>query len=138
MDVIVLLGRIVFSYLFISSGVNHIMQRQAMSGYAAHKGVPQALAATVASGVMILVGGAMVLLGVWADLGALLIAAFCFPTALLMHAFWKESDPQAKMMDMIQFTKDMALGGAALMLFAFFAATPDLGLTITGPLFSLH
>jgi uncharacterized membrane protein YphA (DoxX/SURF4 family) len=137
MDVLVLLGRIVFAYLFISSGVAHITQRKAMAGYAAQKGVPQALVAVLVSGAMILVGGVLVLLGIWADLGALLIAAFCFPTALLMHAFWKESDPQSKMMEMVQFSKDMALGGAALMLFAFFAHTGDLGLTITGPLFSL-
>ena len=138
MDVIVLIGRIVFAYLFISSGVAHIMQRKAMSGYAASKGVPQAMPAVLVSGAMILLGGIMVLLGIWADLGSLLIAAFCFPTAILMHGFWKETDPQAKMMEMVQFSKDTALGGAALMLFAFFAATENLGLTITGPLFSLH
>lgn len=138
MDVIVLIGRILFCYLFISSGVNHILQRKGMAGYAAHKGVPQALVAVLVSGAMILVGGVFVLLGIWADLGALLIAAFCVPTAILMHPFWKESEPQAKMMEMVQFTKDLALGGAALMLFAFFAGTPGLGLTITGPLFHLH
>ena len=138
MDVLILLGRIVFSYLFISSGVNHIMKRNDMAGYAAHKGVPQALVATLVSGAMILLGGVMVLLGIWADLGSLLIAIFCFSTAVLMHTFWKESEPQSKMMEMVQFTKDLALGGASLMLFAFFAGTGDLGLTLTGPLFSLH
>jgi putative oxidoreductase len=138
MDVIVLIGRIVFCYLFISSGVNHIMHRKMMAGYAGSKGVPQAMVAVLVSGAMILVGGIFVLLGIWADLGALLIAAFCFPTAVLMHGFWKETDPQAKMMEMVQFSKDTALGGAALMLFAFFAHTSDLGLTITGPLFNLR
>lgn len=138
MDVIVLLGRIAFCFLFISSGVNHVLQRKAMAGYAAHKGVPQAMVAVLVSGAMILVGGIMVLLGIWADLGALLIAAFCFPTAVLMHAFWKETDEQSKMMETVQFSKDVALGGAALMLFAFFAHVGDLGLTITGPLFTLH
>jgi uncharacterized membrane protein YphA (DoxX/SURF4 family) len=34
-----------------------------------------------ASGLMILVGGILIALGVWADLGALLIAAFLVPTA---------------------------------------------------------
>lgn len=137
MDVIVLLGRIIFSYLFITSGIGHIVQRKAMAGYASHRGVPQALVAVLVSGVMILVGGVLVLLGIWADLGALLIAAFCFPTAVLMHAFWKETDPQSKMMEMVQFSKDMALGGAALILFAFFAHNGDLGLTLTEPLFTL-
>lgn len=137
MDVLVLLGRIAFVFLFISSGVNHIVNRKMMAGYAASKGIPQALPAVLVSGLMILAGGIMVLLGIWADLGSLLIAAFLFPTAVLMHGFWKETDAQAKQMEMIQFSKDIALGGAALMLFAFFAHTTDLGLTLTGPLFHL-
>ena len=42
------------------------------------------------------------------------------------------------MTEMTAFSKDIALGGASLMLFAFFAYAGDnLGLTITGPLFHL-
>lgn len=139
MDILVLLGRIVFSYLFISGGVNHILHRKMMAGYAGHKGVPMPMISVLASGGLILLGGISVLFGIWADLGSLFLVAFCFPTAVLMHAFWKESDAQAKNMEMVQFTKDVALGGASLMLFAFFAFTGhDLGLTLTGPLFSLR
>ena len=66
------------------------------------------------------------------------VRAALVPTALIIHAFWKETDPQAKQMEMVQFQKDLALAGAALMLFAFFAHVgDDLGLTITGPAFSL-
>jgi hypothetical protein len=38
--------------------------------------VPAAVAATVGSGLLLLVGGLSVLLGVWADLGALLLVLF--------------------------------------------------------------
>jgi len=42
-------------------------------------------------------------------------------------------------MEMTQFSKDLGLAGAALMLFAFFAYVgEDLGLTLTGPLFNLR
>ncbi|MFD9968708.1 hypothetical protein ACFWYA_11075 [Streptomyces sp. NPDC059011] len=78
------------------------------------------------------------MLGVWADLGALLIAVFVLPTALIMHAFWKETDPRTRQTEQISFLKDTALGGAALVMLAFFAyAGHDLGLTLTGPLFHL-
>jgi uncharacterized membrane protein YphA (DoxX/SURF4 family) len=87
---------------------------------------------------LILAGGLSVLLGIWADLGALALVVFLVPTALVIHAFWKETDPQAKQMEMVQFQKDLALAGAALMLFAFFAYVgDDLGLTITGPAVNL-
>ncbi|NEE03225.1 DoxX family protein [Phytoactinopolyspora halotolerans] len=137
MDVVVLIGRILFVILFLGSGMSHLTSTQGMAGYAQSRGVPQARLAVLVSGVLIVVGALMVLLGIWADLGALLLVAFLAPTALLMHAFWKEEDAQTRQTEMVQFMKDMALAGAALMLFAFFAHVDDLGLTITGPLFSL-
>lgn len=138
MDVLVLIGRIVFTVLFLSSAYGHLRQSEAMAGYATSRGVPAARVAVLGSGVLLLIGGLSVLLGVWHDLGALLLVIFLVPTAVLMHGFWKEADPQAKQLETISFTKDMALAGAALMLFALFAHVGhDLGLTITGPLFHL-
>jgi putative oxidoreductase len=138
MDVIVLIGRILFAVLFLFSGIAHLTSTDAMAGYAQSKGVPSARAAVLGTGVLLLVGAVMLILGLWPDLGALLIVLFLVPTALLMHNFWKETDPGAKMNEQVQFNKDMALAGAALALFAFFAYVgDDLGLTLTGPLFDL-
>jgi uncharacterized membrane protein YphA (DoxX/SURF4 family) len=135
---IVLIGRILFAAIFVASAFGHLTQTQAMSGYAQAKGVPAARPAVLVSGLVILAGGLMVLLGLWADLGALLLVVFLVPTAVLMHPFWKETDSGAKQMEMIQFQKDIALAGAALITFALFAyAGDDLGLTLTGPVFDL-
>ncbi|MER5262862.1 DoxX family protein [Actinosynnema sp. NPDC002837] len=136
MDVIALIGRILFVFLFFGSAMGHLTQTEAMAGYAASKGVPSAKAATFGSGVLMVVAGLMLLLGVWADLGALLLVLFLLPTAFLMHNFWKETDPQTKQVEMIQFNKDVALAGGALMFFGLYAGPgSELGLTITGPLF---
>ena len=137
MGVIVLIGRILFAALFLASAVGHFTQTDMMAGYAKARGVPYARFAVLAGGVLLGVGGLLVLLGIWPDLGALCLFLFLAPTAVLMHGFWKETDPQSKQMEMIQFQKDTALAGASLMLFAFFAHVDDLGLTITGPLFHL-
>ncbi|MFI6869758.1 DoxX family protein [Nocardia sp. NPDC050406] len=137
MDVVVLIGRILFVVLFLSSGIGHLTQADGMAGYAQSKGVPMPKLAVQVSGVVLVLGALMVLFGVWADLGALLLVVFLLPTAFLMHAFWKEADAMAKQNEMIQFNKDVSLAGAALALFAFFAHTAELGLTVTGPLFSL-
>ena len=77
-----------------------------MTGYAQYKKVPLAKVSVYVSGVMILLGGLYILLGFYADLGALLIAIFLIPTAFLMHAFWKESDAMAKQNETIAFFKD--------------------------------
>jgi uncharacterized membrane protein YphA (DoxX/SURF4 family) len=136
MDVVALIGRILFAALFLGSAFGHLTQTEAMAGYAGAKGVPQPRLAVLASGVLMLVGALMVLLGIWMDLGALLLVVFLVPTALLMHPFWKESDAQARQLEMIQFQKDLALAGGALLILALYGGfAEDLGITITGPLF---
>ncbi|MFE6864235.1 DoxX family protein [Nocardia sp. NPDC057668] len=137
-NVLVLIGRILFAALFLGSAMGHLTKADAMAQYAQFRGVPSPKLAVIGSGVLLLVGGLSVLFGVWADLGALLLVIFLLPTAFLMHPFWKETDPEAKQTEMISFNKDVALAGAALMLFAFFSAAGHcLGLTLTGPLFNL-
>jgi putative oxidoreductase len=133
MEIVFLIARILFVALFLGSAFGHLTQTEAMAGYAGSKGVPQPKLATQASGVLILVGALSVLLGVWGDLGSLLLVAFLVPTAVLMHAFWKETDAMNKQMEMVQFNKDTALAGAALAFYVVFRADPDL--TITNSLF---
>ena len=137
MDVLILIGRILFAALFLPAAVNHFVNADAMAGYTQAQGVPAARAGVLGSGVLLLLGGLSVLLGIWPDLGALLLAVFLVPTALLMHAFWKEADPQTKQLQQVQFSKNIALTGASLMLIGLFAIAGDeLGLVITGPLFA--
>lgn len=52
-----------------------------------------------------------------------------------MHGFWKETEPAARQMEMVQFNKDVALAGAALAFLWVFSA--GVGLTVTGPLLGL-
>lgn len=138
MDILVLIGRILFSAVFLSAAMGHLTQTKGMAGYAAAKGVPFAWAATFVGGIVLALGGVSVLLGIWADLGALLLVVFLVPTAVLMHAFWKESG-EARATEMNQFFKDLALAGAALALAGLFSfAGDELGLTLTGPLFDLR
>ncbi|RPF26186.1 DoxX family protein [Georgenia muralis] len=138
MDVLVLLGRVLFGLLFVGSGYGHLAQRQMMAAYAAGKGVPAANVMVPLTGLQILVGALMVALGIWPDVGALLLVAFLVPTAFIMHGFWAETDPGAKAMEQTQFLKDLALAGAALVMFAVFAYLgDDLGLVLVSPLFTL-
>ena len=133
MDFVLLVGRILFVALFLASSMGHLTQSKAMGAYAGSKGVPSPVLATQLSGVLILLGGISVLFGLWGDLGSLFLVVFLLPTALLMHAFWKETEPMAKQMEMVQFNKDAALAGGALVLFWAFSQDP--GLTITHSLF---
>ncbi len=119
MEIIYVIGRILFAGLFISSGYGHIAKVKDMSGYAKSMGVPAAGFMTVLTGIMILVGGLMIIFNFEMFYGALLILLFLLPTSFMMHAFWKLKDPGMKQMQQIMFMKNISLAGAALMLMYF-------------------
>lgn len=137
MDVVLVIGRVLFALLFINSGIAHLTKLEAMTGYAKYKKVPAAKLGVIVSGLMILIGGLYVALGIYADLGALLIALFLIPTSFLMHAFWKETDATAKQNESIGFFKNLSMAGAALIIFALVATGTDFGPSITSSFFSL-
>ncbi|MBF6620582.1 MAG: DoxX family protein [Patulibacter sp.] len=135
MDIVFLVGRILLAVIFLLSAVGHLTQSKGMAQYAASKGVPAAEAGVIASGVVFALGGIALVLGIWVDLAALALALTLIPVTLMMHAFWKESDAQAKQGEQIHFNKNLALIGAMLILFFFVNQAQDIPAGITGPLF---
>ena len=134
-EIALIVGRVLFALLFVSSGINHFTQNSAMTGYAKYKKIPMANISVYVSGLMLVLGGIYIALGFYADLGALLIAIFLIPTAFLMHAFWKESDATAKSNERIAFFKDLSLAGAALIIFALLRGGADFGSNVGTLLF---
>ena len=110
-----LIGRAIFGGYFIMSGINHFKQRKQMSQYAALKKVPKPDLAVQVTGAMMIVGGASILLGIKPKLGSLAVIGFLAGVSPVMHDFWNEPSEQ-RMNDMINFTKNMALAGGAMVL----------------------
>ena len=137
MEIVLLIARVLFAMLFINMGIMHFTKLEAMTGYAKYKKIPAAKFSVMLAGLMILVGGIYIAFGIYADLGALLIALFLIPTAFLMHGFWNESDETAKQNETVHFFKDLSLAGAALIVFALVGAGADFGPSITGAFFTL-
>ena len=136
MDAVILIGRILFGAVFLGGALGHFTQADTLAGYAESKGVKPGKLAVLGAGVWMLVGGLLVIVGAWPDLGALMLAVFLLPTAFVMHAYWREQDPQARFSEQAHFNKDISLAGAALALFGFFVtAGATTGLQLTGPLF---
>ena len=110
------LGRAIFGGYFLYNGINHFLNEKMMSQYAASKGTAAPDAAVTASGAMLVAGGVSILAGVKPREGLAAIIGFLIPVSLQMHRFWDEQEPERRMSEMINFTKNMALVGAALML----------------------
>jgi uncharacterized membrane protein YphA (DoxX/SURF4 family) len=116
MRAVFLLGRAIFGGFFVQNGLHHFQDRQTMSAYAASKGVPNPDVAVVASGALMLAGGLSVLSGWKPRQGLGAIVGFLVPVSLMMHRFWEVEDQQQRMPETVNFMKNMALAGAALML----------------------
>lgn len=114
--IIFLIGRLLLGGFFIQSGFKHFKFISMMAGYSQSKGIPAPKAAVAFTGFLLLVGGLSILLGVYPTIGAIALIIFFVPVTYLMHAFWKVADPQAKMGETVNFSKNIALLGALLML----------------------
>ncbi len=111
-----LLGRLAFGGFFLYNGINHLKQQKALAPYAASKNIPNPELAVQASGIVLTLAGASLVLGIKPRLGTLLTIGFLGTVSPLMHDFWNVEDPGQRQGDMIHFSKNMALLGAALTL----------------------
>ena len=118
MEIAFLIGRIVLGVYYLFNALNHFRNLNMMAGYAGSKGVPAPKLAVAGTGVLLLLGGLSILLGVQPTIGAILIVVFLVPVAFMMHNFWAVQDPQMKMMEMVNFMKNLALAASALMFLA--------------------
>ena len=116
-----LFGRAIFGGFFLYNGINHFLNRDMMRGYSASKGVPYPEAAVAGSGAMLVLGGLSLLAGVRPKVGTSLIGAFLLGVTPKMHDFWNIQDPQQRLVEQINFSKNLALLGGALIA----AAVPE-------------
>jgi len=135
--IVLLVGRILFVALFVSAARGHIRNHPRYVEGAGKK-LPFPVLAGWPAGAWLLLAALSIVVGVWADLGSLMIAAFLVPAAVLFHPFWSETDPTARRTHEAGFYRDVSLLGAALALFALFAASGHVPFALTGPALSLR
>ncbi len=121
MKYVVLLGRILYSGIFIMANLFHFSKQSI--AYAASQGVPMAGVLVPLSGVIGLAGGLSVLLGYKTRLGAWMLVVFLVPVTFMMHKFWTVVDPMQAQIQQVMFMKNLALLGTAFLL-SFFGAGP--------------
>jgi len=110
------LGRAIFGGFFLYNGINHLKNAEALEGYAAAKQVEYPHLSVKASGILMTAAGAALVLGLAPRLGALGVAGFLAAASPKMHDFWNVEDPGQRQGEMINFSKNIALLGAALAL----------------------
>ncbi len=70
----------------------------------------------IVSGLLIILGGSCVVVGCSPEIGVLCIVVFLVPVTFMMHPYWTETDPMQRLSQRVNFQKNLALLGAALMM----------------------
>jgi uncharacterized membrane protein YphA (DoxX/SURF4 family) len=115
MEYLFLIGRILYALVFLMSGINHLRNSGAMAGYAASKGVPPR-DSPFSGPACSCCSAASASRSVSTDVGHRLITVFLIPTTVMMHNFWVDTDPMARLNNLINFQKNVAMVGAAWMM----------------------
>jgi putative oxidoreductase len=137
---IFLIGRILFPLGVLIAGTTfHIGKSQMAEGFSRQTGFPVPAIAGWPAGIWMTAGSLSVILGIWGDVGALMIAAFVVLAAAWFHRFWTIEDQMQSQTQNQLFFRNVALLGGSLILFAVFATVGhDLSFTLTDPLFDLR
>jgi putative oxidoreductase len=114
----VLAGRILLGLLFVLSGFGKIAGFEGTVGYIAAQHLPIPTVVAVLTILVELGGGLALITGFYARQAALVLAGFTLFTAFVFHAFWAAPEA-AKMMQQINFLKNLSIAGGMLVLAAF-------------------
>ena len=110
-----LLGRLLFSALFIVSGVWHATHFSITVAYFNRIGMPLPEAAAVLTILVELIGGGMLVLGWRLRWTAGFLIAFVLVATGMGHRFW-EADPSRYFGELNNFLKNLAIVGGLLLL----------------------
>ncbi len=108
-NVSTLVGRVLIAIMFIMAGYSKIGGYEGTAGYMEAMGVPGMLLPVVIA--LELLGGIAVLVGYQTKIAAFLLGGFSFLAAIIFHSNFGDQ------MQMILFTKNLAISGAFLLLF---------------------
>jgi len=113
-----LIGRLLLASIFLISGFKKILGFAATAGYMTSKGLPMADALLVATIIIELGGGLMLVAGWQARWGATALFLWMIPVTYVFHAYWAVPEQEVRM-QFIQFQKNLAIMGGLLYVIAF-------------------
>jgi putative oxidoreductase len=116
-DALLLIARILMGGIFVVSGYGKLMGLSAFAASLEKNGVPFASVMAVIGVSVEFFGGLAVVLGIAVRPAAILMIAFVIVATLISHRFWEFQDA-ARKMQQTQFSKNVAIIGGFVLLFA--------------------
>jgi putative oxidoreductase len=138
--IIVLVGRILFVIFpaYVSGWSFHVKNAKAAEGYAQAVGFPVPSVAGTVAGAWLIVASISIAVGIFPDIGALMLAAFVAFAAWYFHAFWKLEAGDMKQTQSMSFWRNVMIFASCLVMFAFFTSVGEgLRFSVTDALIDL-
>jgi len=130
---IILAGRVLYSIFFLRAGWGHLTKRNAMIATAERARFRIPYLAGWPSGAWLFAGSVSIVLGIWPDVGALMLGVFVVPAAVYFHRFWTIEDPAQRRTQALAFYRNVEIMGASLVMFGLFGwAGHSLRFAVTG------
>jgi putative oxidoreductase len=117
-DAVALVGRILLAATFVISGWGKMTAFGGTAGYIASQGLPMPEALAAIAIVFELGAGLLIVFGWKARWAALALALFLVVITPIFHNFWSGA-PDGRMMQLINFQKNVSILGGMLLLAAF-------------------
>jgi len=117
-DALLAIGRIIIAIMFVLSGLEKVMDLPGTAAAIGGKNLPMPYALAVATAVLELGGGLLIIVGWQTRIVALALAIFTAVAAYFFHDFWHYPEGAQYTNNMIHFMKNMSVIGGFLMLCA--------------------
>ena len=114
------------SYLIDACAKGHIIYNSSIVDVALTTISDHAQVFMVLATICELLGGCLVLLGLFTRFGSLLLILFLIPTTFIFHAFWGMEGAQAEI-ELSAFMKNLAITGGLLVVYAFGSGFSGIG-----------
>lgn len=119
MEILYLVGRIIVGLYFITHGYAHIKHKANMVGYAQSRGMKMAPQMVLISGIGIMLAGAGLIVGILPEIALIGMIVFLVAVSVMVHNFWKDTDPAKRSQERTSFEGNIALAAALLMVLGF-------------------
>jgi putative oxidoreductase len=117
-DAMLAVGRVLLAIIFVMSGLEKVMDLGATAVAIGGKGLPIPNVLAVATAILELGGGLLVIVGWQTRLASLALAIFCAVAAYFFHDFWHYPQGAEHTNNMIHFMKNMSMIGGLFVLCA--------------------
>ncbi|MBB3408573.1 putative oxidoreductase [Rhizobium sp. BK316] len=115
-NVLILLARILLSFMFILAGFGKVTDAAGTAGMIAGAGLPAATLLAYVAGLFELLAGLAVLTGFQVRIVGWLLAGFCVFTAVVFHLPYASGAELVNILNQIMVMKNITLAGAYILL----------------------